>query len=198
MICRICYEEDKLCNLITPCYCKGTMKFVHHSCLQTWMEFSQKDKCEMCKFSFQTNKKYYYPSLSFLEEDWFISGISVLCILVIVLIIGRISHLVFRKNKRYNHLPYSYKMIKILLDSIRSTTVMLTFGCVWGSSFGLFEQFALDGDNEIDIYKTIYRIVFQKLKKIIQNCLICKSQINNIHNYDDDSYYPLSIKKNIS
>ncbi len=34
--CRICLTDDEEENLIAPCYCKGTSRFVHRDCLDKW------------------------------------------------------------------------------------------------------------------------------------------------------------------
>lgn len=38
-ICWICHstEDDQNGRWITPCQCRGTMKWVHHNCLQMWV-----------------------------------------------------------------------------------------------------------------------------------------------------------------
>lgn len=36
--CRICWEEDG--KKISPCYCAGSMGYVHEDCLKTWIEKS--------------------------------------------------------------------------------------------------------------------------------------------------------------
>ncbi len=66
-ICRICYCDDKEVEspLIYPCSCSGSMKYIHFSCLQTWLKqkiivksisnefctsYSLKQiECELCK-----------------------------------------------------------------------------------------------------------------------------------------------------
>ncbi|KAF9903583.1 hypothetical protein EC991_003536 [Linnemannia zychae] len=58
--CRICLggadEEDTLGRLISPCLCKGSMKYVHIECLNAWRTRSPKReshyKCDTCKYSF--------------------------------------------------------------------------------------------------------------------------------------------------
>ncbi|KAF9116233.1 hypothetical protein BGX27_004084 [Mortierella sp. AM989] len=58
--CRICLggadEEDTLGRLISPCLCKGSMKYVHVECLNAWRSRSPKPeshyKCDTCKYSF--------------------------------------------------------------------------------------------------------------------------------------------------
>ena len=75
LMCRICHcEETSEEYLITPCYCSGTLRFVHQSCLQQWLKSNGKilefyfflrfcqpksikltkgmKSCELCKFDF--------------------------------------------------------------------------------------------------------------------------------------------------
>lgn len=57
-ICRICHcESDPLNPLLTPCYCSGSLKFVHQACLQQWLTASETNACELCKFPFIMHTK---------------------------------------------------------------------------------------------------------------------------------------------
>lgn len=49
--CRICLEEDTKENMISPCKCKGTMKYVHEECLNKWRIRSERSyyMCNECK-----------------------------------------------------------------------------------------------------------------------------------------------------
>ncbi|CAG8655048.1 2688_t:CDS:2 [Acaulospora morrowiae] len=58
-MCRICFsgpEEDGLGRLISPCLCKGTMRYVHVECLNHWRLRSQKKtsffQCDECKYKY--------------------------------------------------------------------------------------------------------------------------------------------------
>jgi len=53
-ICRICHceGEEPEAPLIAPCYCTGSLRWVHQSCLQQWIKSSETRKCELCKFEF--------------------------------------------------------------------------------------------------------------------------------------------------
>lgn len=61
--CRICLEKEKAnAKLITPCLCKGTMRYVHNLCLKKWLEennikidINNKDDihCEICKAKYK-------------------------------------------------------------------------------------------------------------------------------------------------
>jgi hypothetical protein len=62
--CRICLagseEEDSLGRLISPCKCKGTMKYVHLTCLQEWRRVSGKKEsyyqCDQCKYKYRLSR----------------------------------------------------------------------------------------------------------------------------------------------
>ncbi|XP_022122695.2 E3 ubiquitin-protein ligase MARCHF8 [Pieris rapae] len=57
-ICRICHCESETHNpLLAPCYCSGSLKFVHQSCLQQWLTASETRSCELCKFNFIMHTK---------------------------------------------------------------------------------------------------------------------------------------------
>ncbi|XP_043209384.1 E3 ubiquitin-protein ligase MARCHF8-like [Amphibalanus amphitrite] len=58
--CRICHcEGDSDVPLISPCYCAGSLRYVHQACLQQWIKSSDIRCCELCKFTFimQTKTK---------------------------------------------------------------------------------------------------------------------------------------------
>ena len=44
--CRICFENYETVDneLIYPCYCSGTSKYVHRECLEKWREAPEKWK----------------------------------------------------------------------------------------------------------------------------------------------------------
>lgn len=57
-ICRICHcEADSGNPLLSPCYCAGSLKYVHQSCLQQWLAASETRSCELCKFNFILHTK---------------------------------------------------------------------------------------------------------------------------------------------
>jgi E3 ubiquitin-protein ligase DOA10 len=41
-VCRICLQDDNLQELIRPCICKGTHRFVHRECASEWLKVSKK------------------------------------------------------------------------------------------------------------------------------------------------------------
>ncbi|XP_023021997.2 uncharacterized protein [Leptinotarsa decemlineata] len=57
-ICRICHCEADIDNpLLSPCYCSGSLKYVHQTCLRQWLAASDTRSCELCKFNFILHTK---------------------------------------------------------------------------------------------------------------------------------------------
>ena len=56
--CRICFDQESPSHqLISPCRCSGSMKFVHEDCLKIWLLSQEKDlsdsTCDICKSGFK-------------------------------------------------------------------------------------------------------------------------------------------------
>lgn len=68
MDCRICQEEGDTSDLIVPCACKGSCKYVHRKCLDTWRETDTDEsltRCPNCHTEYQfdieiTKSREYY------------------------------------------------------------------------------------------------------------------------------------------
>lgn len=56
ILCRICYNDDSVEHLISPCLCTGSMKYIHLSCLNQWrsncMKKTSMNVCEQCMFTY--------------------------------------------------------------------------------------------------------------------------------------------------
>ena len=55
--CKVCYERELSSTdpLICPCQCKGSMAYIHQSCLDRMIEY-QGTTCPVCKSSYINNK----------------------------------------------------------------------------------------------------------------------------------------------
>eukprot|EP01095_Lingulamoeba_sp_RSL-Kostka_P000298 TRINITY_DN1045_c2_g1_i1.p1 TRINITY_DN1045_c2_g1~~TRINITY_DN1045_c2_g1_i1.p1 ORF type:complete len:351 (+),score=39.08 TRINITY_DN1045_c2_g1_i1:65-1117(+) len=68
-ICRICFDDEVDDELLNPCNCKGSMKYIHRNCLDKWRIISAKNdsiyKCDVCHSKFQFKDSYLnkYPML---------------------------------------------------------------------------------------------------------------------------------------
>ena len=82
--CRYCLSEEDFTDMITPCLCEGSMKYVHTNCLKDWItkkgstdivedEIYYQLKCELCKYKMRYLKEY--------ENGLFISLIRTIIII---------------------------------------------------------------------------------------------------------------------
>jgi E3 ubiquitin-protein ligase DOA10 len=72
--CRFCHEGDSPGKpLYYPCKCSGSIKFIHQECLQAWLRYSRRNKCDICgeKYRFEAvasadfNRMGYWPMVSY-------------------------------------------------------------------------------------------------------------------------------------
>ena len=52
-ICRICHGSATVEQLLLPCECRGAMVHVHRSCIERWLNASNSDSCEICRFPYR-------------------------------------------------------------------------------------------------------------------------------------------------
>lgn len=56
--CKICHCGSEInMPLIAPCFCAGSLKYVHQDCLQRWIKSSDIKRCELCKYPFSMQSK---------------------------------------------------------------------------------------------------------------------------------------------
>jgi Protein involved in mRNA turnover and stability len=55
--CRVCQCDASEEELISPCLCSGSVKWIHESCLIQWMKSSFKESCELCIQKIKTTKR---------------------------------------------------------------------------------------------------------------------------------------------
>ena len=61
MECRICLEDENQHDMISPCFCRGTSKYVHRECLNRWIETNLNNEastqCQECHFKYKKDAK---------------------------------------------------------------------------------------------------------------------------------------------
>ena len=67
--CKICHCGSEINQpLIAPCFCSGSLKFVHQECLQKWIKSSDIKRCELCKYPFDMQAKVSYKLRIFIKH----------------------------------------------------------------------------------------------------------------------------------
>ena len=76
--CRICLENNSEEQLISPCACDGTSKWVHESCLQRWREenvgHENSRRCEICNTPYLIEREYALETYTTLHEGFGLCG----------------------------------------------------------------------------------------------------------------------------
>ena len=86
--CRFCIEYHQTTDIIIPCKCKGSIRYVHTKCLAHWMETNGTDTCNICLSNY--NRILYIKRIKnlthFLRETgawmYVLCGIISYCFLV--------------------------------------------------------------------------------------------------------------------
>ena len=64
--CRICFDEEVDDELISPCRCNGTSKYIHRKCLNRWREFQRgregERHCMECKEEYIVRRRYRWET----------------------------------------------------------------------------------------------------------------------------------------
>jgi len=102
--CRNCHETDPVSDLISPCDCNGSLKFVHRQCLDTWRSVSPNPlsfyQCENCTYQYQLIQKNEFDQCAktkfyaLVARDFLIVFVLVN---LVVLFLGWIGDLIFLK-----------------------------------------------------------------------------------------------------
>eukprot|EP00658_Telonema_sp_P-2_P057555 TRINITY_DN4599_c0_g1_i4.p1 TRINITY_DN4599_c0_g1~~TRINITY_DN4599_c0_g1_i4.p1 ORF type:complete len:289 (+),score=46.41 TRINITY_DN4599_c0_g1_i4:215-1081(+) len=93
--CRICFEKGKtgrMFDLVAPCLCRGTSKYVHRTCLDQWRAQSASSfcRCHECHFKYrlqhdlQQGRWTKHRYRLYIARDCLFSVAAVLCILGVV------------------------------------------------------------------------------------------------------------------
>lgn len=67
ILCRICYQQDTFEDLLSPCNCRGSIAYVHKTCLERSLSAKGKATCDLCFFKFDATYKRRY---SLLQSLW--------------------------------------------------------------------------------------------------------------------------------
>ena len=119
--CRICLENDNLDDLISPCRCSGTSKWVHRKCLEEWRNESNniraKKYCMECNYKYKVTLNH---PLEFYNINCCINRNPLSYILFVFLIAYPISYIFYGFDQYNNYLSvkiYNYNQT-FIVDNI--------------------------------------------------------------------------------
>ena len=128
-ICRICLENDDPNNMIYPCKCSGTSKYVHRECLNEWIALSQnieaKKRCFECNYEYRISENTYLPSF-FSKFCKFLSNNLCLFLIFNFSIISLFSQLLLLDNNN--------TLVKLLTNKLSKYTIIY-YNFIWSDIF---------------------------------------------------------------
>jgi len=96
-VCRICFGDQLDGELFSPCRCKGSMKYVHVSCLNLWrlssLHSDAYSKCQQCKFEYNVSMTRSVAILELLKRD---GASAFLAVVLLILVAFCCSELVLQ------------------------------------------------------------------------------------------------------
>lgn len=101
--CRFCLGDDDQDNMISPCLCTGSSKFVHRGCLDQWCMQHRNNsyyQCGACLYYYRRSRIWW---ASILSRKITVAGLSLMSMVVSGLLIG------YGSSAGYNLAHYWYR-----------------------------------------------------------------------------------------
>lgn len=85
--CRICQEVEKVDQLMSPCICDGSIRYIHYNCLVKCIESKSSSFCEIChgKYRGVEIKTYKRSFQEFLNENHDLRNEFIFAVVLMVL-----------------------------------------------------------------------------------------------------------------
>ena len=80
--CRICYGGEELGPLVSPCRCRGTMRYVHARCLNEWRAAAANERafsrCEQCGYAYRFRQTSAASALRHPAVVWLATALALI------------------------------------------------------------------------------------------------------------------------
>ncbi|RIA91958.1 hypothetical protein C1645_736723 [Glomus cerebriforme] len=121
--CRICLSSDEPKSFIAPCKCKGTVKYVHRTCLTQWRKRlvsydlngrpQELDICTLCKFRYIVKQKSKFGNAVTRPGLFFLGSTS--NIVTVYFIMDDLLDLLHHHHQRQLHGTFGNQSKKFIL-----------------------------------------------------------------------------------
>lgn len=131
-ICRICHDDSETVNdpMISPCLCRGGMRFVHRGCLNAWRGTNIREgalyACEVCGYRYTMRRAWWAQVIG---SRWSCLGVSVVGMSLAVWLSGSVS------ARLVNLIYYKWKH-QLVLGA--GSSQVLFHGLLWTSLPGFY------------------------------------------------------------
>jgi hypothetical protein len=153
-ICRICMD-DTVVDMIAPCLCSGSSKFVHRSCLDKWRSspssnYSKFNECGVCKFKYEYIRDYskskFKLFLNKLKEHFYLL-VRLTFVIIGILMICYTAGLAVRND--FNNWIQNLSNSSIVATNI-GIGIAIIDGLIGLSAEIAFIIYLLSKDNDVD------------------------------------------------
>jgi len=134
MECRICFDSANSEDMISPCLCRGSSKYVHRECLNFWFKLSEnphaRSNCQECQFNYYKTIPVKIPMnnfIVFVANYRFITFIVYqLLILILYYILEQFYHFEFILDNNFFYINNYFisGCIWIILGLIFNTVII--------------------------------------------------------------------------
>lgn len=121
--CRICLGDATEGRFISPCKCKGSIRFVHAHCLEKWRTSSPNPKsyweCDQCKYKYSYRRTFMARML---RNEIVVHLVTIACFFICSFFIGAFFDYFFVINKTHTFDTYSsYVMFHTVCGAMLSS-----------------------------------------------------------------------------
>jgi hypothetical protein len=99
-MCRICFagdDEPDLGRMISPCKCRGTMKYIHTDCLNAWRTSSARStsffQCDQCGYKYRLERTFW---ANLVMNEMVLSLVTLILFTLLVFFSGFLCKLLIR------------------------------------------------------------------------------------------------------
>lgn len=173
--CRYCLSDDFQEDLICPCSCEGSMKFVHQKCLEGWIESSNRSikqikeqnesyfslSCELCSKDMKYKKLFkngIFISLHRLALKIFKSFKSTILLafrIYFCYLLMKRSSIIFNKIQKK---IFNFDKEKKFTNFFHYLWVLIGIGFYLDNTFSLYRNMYLKERGQIIKFETKYNI----------------------------------------
>lgn len=135
--CRYCLDEDNEKDMISPCKCTGTTKYVHRACLEAWFEQKNNNvvipgdfgpdgyRCELCHTKYQ----FEYVNVATPGNLYLDVAKYILCITTLLFVSYIITGVIFDQfaGEGIFYFKFDSIFLNVLWDGFIIVTLLIDF-----------------------------------------------------------------------
>ena len=173
-LCRFCFEdENDDSKIISPCMCKGSMKYVHHTCLIKWIQSSSKYFCPVCKYNYEYTEKSKNIKIGLLYK--YADFISIILLVFLILSLIIIPNIILFSLKLLNKNEIWRINLKVIMRTLKLFTyitfIIITYLGKYNTNLlaKIYNSIHINNYDSTDIFSLCYFTTYHIFISIIKH-----------------------------